>query len=98
MSERKRVVVTGVGAVTPLGVGVSPTWEGVKQGRSGIDHITRFDASEFGCRIGGEVREFDAKAYLEPKEVKRTDLFVQYSIAASRMALAIRATSSQSST
>jgi 3-oxoacyl-[acyl-carrier-protein] synthase II len=83
----KRVVVTGVGAVTPLGVGVSPTWEGVKQGKSGIDHITAFDASAFGCKIAGEVKGFEPKAYLEPKEIKRTDLFVQYSIAASRMAL-----------
>ena len=83
----KRVVVTGVGAITPLGASVSLTWEGVKQGKSGIDHITKFDASEFRCRIGGEVRDFEAKAYLEPKEIKRTDPFTQYSIAASLMAV-----------
>jgi len=85
--NRKRVVITGVGAITPLGADVSLTWEGVKQGKSGIDHITKFDASEFRCRIGGEVREFEAKAYLEPKEIKRTDPFTQYSIAASLMAV-----------
>jgi len=85
--QEKRVVVTGLGAVTPLGVGVSPTWESITQGRSGIDDITRFDATAFGCRIAGEVKGFDANTYLEAKEIKRTDRFTQYSIAASRMAL-----------
>ena len=83
----RRVVVTGLGAITPLGIDVSSTWEGLKKGESGIDYITKFDASHFKCRIGGEVKGFQPEKYIEAKEIKKTDPFVRYGIAASVMAL-----------
>jgi len=85
--EPKRVVVTGVGLVSPLGVGTDPTWEGVLEGRSGIGEITRFDASDFTCRIAGEVDGFDPKLYLPAKEVKKSDTFIHYALGASHFAL-----------
>lgn len=85
--KARRVVITGVGAVTPLGVDIRATWEGIKKGQSGIDYLTRFDATGFACRIGGEVKGFKPEKYLESKEVKRTDLFTQYALAATHMAV-----------
>ena len=85
--EAKRVVVTGVGLVSPLGVGTDSTWEGVLEGRSGIGEITRFDASDFTCRIAGEVEDFNPKLYLPPKEVKKSDTFIHYALGASHFAL-----------
>lgn len=85
--KARRVVVTGVGTVTPLGVDVRSTWEGITQGQSGIDYLTRFDTTGFACRIGGEVKGFEPEKYLEAKEVKRTDLFTQYALAATHMAI-----------
>jgi 3-oxoacyl-[acyl-carrier-protein] synthase II len=84
---RRRVVVTGVGLVSPLGVGTAPTWEGIVGGRSGIGPITRFDVSEYPCRIAGEVEGFDAADWMERKEIKKVDLFCHYGVAASQMAL-----------
>ena len=86
MVERKRVVVTGVGLVTPLGVTTAATWEGLLQGRSGVGPITRFDASGHSCRIAAEVRGFDPEDWFEPKQAKNLDHFVQYGIAAAQMA------------
>jgi 3-oxoacyl-[acyl-carrier-protein] synthase II len=83
----RRVVVTGVGLVSPLGIGTDPTWEGLVAGRSGASEITRFDASDFAVRIAAEVKGFDASDWIEPKEVKKFDLFVHYALAASTMAL-----------
>jgi len=80
------VVVTGLGAVTPLGIGVAPTWEAMCAGRSGITAISLFDASAFASRVAGEVKGFDAAAWVEPREVRHTDRFVQFAIAAARMA------------
>ena len=90
MSDRatRRVVVTGVGLVSPLGVGTEPTWEGIVSSRSGIGPITRFDVSEYACRIAGEVEGFDPADYFELKEIKKVDLFAHYGVAASEMALA----------
>jgi 3-oxoacyl-[acyl-carrier-protein] synthase II len=85
--KARRVVITGVGAVTPLGVDIRSTWEGIKTGQSGIDYLTRFDTAGFTCRIGGEVKGFEPEKYLEPKEVKRTDFFTQYALAATHMAI-----------
>lgn len=84
---KKRVVVTGVGLVTPLGTGVKKTWEGLCAGRSGIGPITRFDSSEFGVNIAAEVKDFVAEDFIEAKTAKHLDLFVQYAIAAARMAV-----------
>jgi 3-oxoacyl-[acyl-carrier-protein] synthase II len=85
--QRRRVVVTGVGLVSPLGIGTSATWEGLVAGRSGIGPLTRFDASAFESRIAGEVKGFDATAFIEKKDVKKTDAFIQYALAAARFAL-----------
>ncbi|HEY9125225.1 MAG TPA: beta-ketoacyl-ACP synthase II [Bacteroidales bacterium] len=77
----KRVVVTGLGAVTPLGNNVSSFWDALVQGKSGIANITRFDASAFKTRIAGEVKGFDPLMFIEKTEVRKTDLFSQYAIA-----------------
>jgi len=83
----RRVVVTGVGLISSVGLGTQPTWEGVCAGRSGIGPITRFDASQHASRIAGEVKGFDPLNFVEKKEVKKIDLFIQYAIAASQFAV-----------
>jgi len=83
----RRVVVTGLGLVSPLGVGTEPTWEGLVAGRSGAGPITRYDTSEHAVRIACEVDGFDPLDWIDAKEVKKFDLFVHYSVAATRMAL-----------
>ncbi|GHT80918.1 3-oxoacyl-[acyl-carrier-protein] synthase 2 [Betaproteobacteria bacterium] len=85
--SRRRVVVTGLGAVSPIGNTVSDTWENLLAGKSGIGAITRFDASALSVRIAGEVKGFDVSAYLSPKEARRMDLFIHYGIAAGVQAL-----------
>ena len=86
--QRRRVAVTGLGLVTPLGTGVEKNWEALVQGRSGVGPISRFDASAFPTRIAGEVRDFRAEDFIEKKEIKKMDLFIQYTMAAADMALA----------
>lgn len=83
----RRVAVTGVGAVTPLGNDVSSFWQGLLEGRSGIDRITRFDTTEFRTKVAGEIRGFDPLLHMDRKQAKRTDFFIQYAVAASRMAI-----------
>ncbi len=83
----RRVVVTGLGAITPLGIGVEQTWEGMRSGRSGIRKITLFDATEFSSQIAGEVVDFDPTLWLEAREVRHNDRFVQFAIGASAMAV-----------
>ncbi|MCA1904150.1 MAG: beta-ketoacyl-ACP synthase II [Cyanobacteria bacterium KgW148] len=87
MPELHRVVVTGLGAVTPIGNDVPSYWEGLKTGRNGITPVTLFDASDFDTRIGGEVKDFDPLAYIDRKEARRIDRFAQFAIAASLQAL-----------
>jgi 3-oxoacyl-[acyl-carrier-protein] synthase II len=84
---KKRVVVTGLGAVTPLGIGVEETWENIKAGKSGIGKITKFDASSFPSQIAGEVKNFKPEEFMPAKLVSRIDTFIQYAIAGTRMAL-----------
>lgn len=86
--ERRRVVVTGLGAITPIGNTPTEFWQGLMTGRSGIGPITLFDASNHGCRIAGEVKGFDPLEYMEKKEAKRADRFVQFASAATKQALA----------
>jgi len=81
------VVVTGVGLLTPLGIGTEASWEAVRAGRSGIGRITQFDASAFSCRIAGEVKGFDPANYIEKKEIKKMGRFIQFAIAAADCAL-----------
>ena len=83
----RRVVVTGVGLVTPLGTGVEKTWEGICSGRSGVDHITRFDSSDYDVKIAAEVKDFVAEEHMEKKVAKHLELFVQYAVAGAGMAL-----------
>jgi len=80
-------VVTGLGVVSPVGNDVASSWEALLAGRSGIGPITRFDASGLGCRIAGEVKDFDLAAYMSPKEARRMDTFIHYGIAASVQAI-----------
>ena len=82
----RRVVVTGLGVVTPVGLDVSSMWESLLAGRSGIGPITVFDAHAFDSRIAGEVKGFNAGTYLSPKEIKRSERFVQFAIAAATQA------------
>lgn len=79
---RRRVVITGLGIVSPVGIGVRNAWQSILAGKSGITKITRFDASKFACQIAGEVKDFDAAKYLNPKDARRMDTFIQYGLVA----------------
>jgi 3-oxoacyl-[acyl-carrier-protein] synthase II len=83
----RRVVVTGVGVVSPLGTGNRKNWDALVAGKSGIDLITRFDTSEMPVKIAGEVKDFVAEDFIDKKEIKKMDLFIQYSLAASQFAM-----------
>lgn len=83
----KRVVVTGLGAITPLGNTVNEFWENIVAGKSGVGAITKFDTSKFKTNFAAEVKDFDATAYIDKKEVKKYDVFTQYAIAASDQAI-----------
>ena len=85
--DPKRVVITGVGLITPLGVGIENSWAGLMEGRSGVGRITHFDASAFHTQIAGEVEGFNPEDYIEPKEVKKMDRFIHFGMAASTMAM-----------
>jgi 3-oxoacyl-[acyl-carrier-protein] synthase II len=82
-----RVVITGLGAITPLGLSSAATWEGLLAGRSGIGRITRFDPSELRTHFAGEVRDFDPANYMDRKEARRLDLYIQYALAATKEAI-----------
>jgi len=79
---KRRVVVTGLGAVTPVGVGVEATWRNIVAGKSGIGRITRFDPSAFACQVAGEVKDFDVTQYIPAKDARRMDRFVHLGLAA----------------
>ena len=81
--SKRRVVVTGLGIISPVGNDIATAWKNVVEGRSGIGPITHFDVSAFATRIAGEVRDFDPTRWIAPKEVKKMDLFIQYGLAAS---------------
>jgi 3-oxoacyl-[acyl-carrier-protein] synthase II len=85
--EPKRVAITGLGVVSPIGIGKDRFWNALMEGRSGVDRISRFDASAFDTKIAAEVRDFDPADYMDKKEIRRNDRFVQFAYAASRMAL-----------
>ena len=78
--SRRRVVVTGLGIVSPVGVGVASAWENILAARSGVARITRFDASEFPSQIAAEVKDFDVSRWLSAKEARRYDTFVHYGL------------------
>jgi 3-oxoacyl-[acyl-carrier-protein] synthase II len=88
VNNNRRVVITGLGAITPLGNDVETFWQNLKNGVSGIHTIEAFDTTAYDCKIGGEVRGFDPKAFFKnPKDVRRTDRFAQLALAAAKMAL-----------
>lgn len=86
--DRKRVVVTGLGAITPIGNTLTEYWDGLMSGRNGIGPITLFDASRHDCRFAGEVKGYDPLVYLDRKEAKRMDRFAQFAVSASKQAIA----------
>lgn len=83
----RRVVVTGIGAVSPLGTGNTKNWDALIAGRSGVDLITRFDTTDLSVKIAGEVKDFNPEDFIEKKEVKKMDLFIQYALAAAHFAM-----------
>jgi 3-oxoacyl-[acyl-carrier-protein] synthase II len=83
----RRVVITGLGMVTPLGIGVEENWEAVKNGRSGIGPITKFDVSAFASQVAGEVKDFISEDFLSAKDAKHLDIFIHYAMASARMAM-----------
>ena len=85
--ENRRVVVTGVGLVTPLGSGTEETWKGLVEGRSGIGPISRFDTTQFPTKIAAEVRDFDAMRWIEKRDLKKMDTFIQFALAAADIAV-----------
>jgi len=85
--DRRRVVVTGIGLVSSLGIGTEPNWAALASGTSGVNTISKFDAAQFATRIAGEVRGFDPLQFIEKKDVKKMDVFIQYAIAASQFAM-----------
>lgn len=86
-APRRRVAITGIGLVTPLGNDIATNWANLVAGKSGVARVTRFDASELPVRIAGEVRGFDPADYIEKKEIKKMDAFIHYAIAAAQMAV-----------
>src|SRR3954469_12230588 len=87
MTGGRRVVVTGVGLVSPLAIGTLANWDAILAGKSGIGPITRFDASQYSARIAGEVKGFDPLQFVDKKDVKKMDVFIQYALAASQFAV-----------
>ncbi|MET0515975.1 MAG: beta-ketoacyl-ACP synthase II [Nitrospiraceae bacterium] len=83
----RRIVVTGLGLVTPLGIGVDATWKAICAGESGISRITRFDPTGYDAQIAGEVKQFDPAQFIEKKEIKKMDTFIHYAVAASQLAV-----------
>ena len=85
--SKRRVVITGLGIISPVGNNVEAAWDSLTAGRSGITQITRFDAASFPSRVAGEVKGFDVTAYLNPKDARRMDIFIQYGMAAGMQAV-----------
>lgn len=85
--EKRRVVVTGMGAITPIGLSINEFWESVKKQKTGFAEITRFDTTNYKCKLAAEVKNFDAKNYMDAKEAKRMELFSQYAVAAAKEAI-----------
>src|SRR5258706_12008741 len=85
--SKRRVVVTGLGVVSPVGIGIADAWKNLLAGVSGVGPITKFDASALPTRIAAEVKDFTSADWMPPKETRRSDLFVHYGIAATKLAL-----------
>ncbi|MFW6140027.1 MAG: beta-ketoacyl-ACP synthase II [Acidobacteriota bacterium] len=87
MGKRRRIVITGIGLVSPLGVGAQKNWESIKEGRSGITRISKFDPQDFSSQIAGEVKDFNPLDFIEKKELRKMDPFIQYAVAAAETAI-----------
>jgi len=85
--KKRRVVITGLGVISPIGIGIDEFWKGLAEGRNGIDYITKFDTSKFDTHFGAEVKNFDPLKYLDKKTVKRLDPFAQYALVSSILAV-----------
>ena len=83
MTKQRRVVITGIGILSPVGLTLDENWENITNGRSGIGHITQFDTTDFSCKIAGEVEGFNPDNYMAAKDAKRMDRFIQLGYAAS---------------
>ncbi len=83
----KRVVITGLGAITPVGCDTTAFWNSLKQGKSGIDYITKFDTSEYRVKVAAEIKDFDPSLYMEKSEIRKSDKFVQYAVSAATQAV-----------
>lgn len=86
--QNKRVVITGLGAITPIGKNLADYWDALLQGKSGVGAVTLFDASDHACQIAAEVKDFDPHKYLDKKDAKRMDRFAQFGVCASIQAIA----------
>jgi 3-oxoacyl-[acyl-carrier-protein] synthase II len=84
---KRRVVITGLGAITPLATGVEESWRKLCQGNSGVARITKFDTSGFNVQIAAELKDFHPEDFLDKKKIRRTDPFIQYALVAARMAI-----------
>ena len=80
----RRVVVTGLGAVTPIGLNINDFWNGIKEGKIGFDHITKFDTTDYKCHIAAELKDFNAKDYMDFKSAKRMEPYSQYAVVAAK--------------
>ena len=88
MPSKKRIVITGLGLVTPVGTGIEPVWEALTAGRSGVGKITKFEYQpDFPVQIAAEIKDFKAEEWIDPKEIRRNDTFIQYALACTKMAL-----------
>ena len=85
--SKRRVVVTGLGAVTPIGNNVKDFWAGIRQGKVGIGSITKFDTTDYKVKIAAEVKDFNAKEHMDPRSARRMDPFCQYAVVAAKEAL-----------
>ncbi|MDO9574190.1 MAG: beta-ketoacyl synthase N-terminal-like domain-containing protein, partial [Candidatus Contubernalis sp.] len=84
---KNRVVVTGIGVITPIGIGKDAFWEGLKEGRSGVDRITAFDTTDYPVQIAAQVKNFNAEDYMDRKEARRMDRFIQFAVASAGLSL-----------
>ncbi|TGV05203.1 beta-ketoacyl-[acyl-carrier-protein] synthase II, partial [Mesorhizobium sp. M00.F.Ca.ET.186.01.1.1] len=84
---KRRVVITGVGVISPVGNDAQTFWNSLLEGKSGIDRLTAFDATDYPTQIAGEVKDFNPELYMDKKEIRRTDRFVQFGLAAAKMAV-----------
>ncbi|MBM7571526.1 beta-ketoacyl-ACP synthase II [Aquibacillus albus] len=85
--EKRRVVITGLGAVTPIGNTIEELWKNLVEGNSGIDYVTKVNKDDFPAKVAGEIKDWDPSLYIDKKEAKRMDLFTQYAVAAAKMAI-----------